>query len=77
MHIRWENPDRNVFVRYYLQRDILIFGGLVAVLGAVMVGGLIYYLRQIRELENKRKEMGLDVEADDDEFDDGPPPGMR
>ncbi|NHN49966.1 hypothetical protein G9464_20570 [Halostella sp. JP-L12] len=77
MHIRWEDPDRNVFVRYYLQRDILIFGGLVAVLGAVMIAGLIYYLRQIRELENKRKEMGLDVETEDDEFDDGPPPGMR
>ncbi|WP_135820096.1 DUF5803 family protein [Halostella litorea] len=77
VHLRWDDPEGNVFVRYYLDRDIYIFGGIVAVLGVVMVAGLIYYLRQIRELERRREEMGLDVETDDDEFDDEPPPGMR
>ncbi|WP_135533218.1 DUF5803 family protein [Halostella pelagica] len=77
VHLRWDNPDQNIFVRYYLERDIYIFGGLVAILGVVMIGGLIYYLRQIRELEAQRKELGLDVETEDDEFDDEPPPGMR
>jgi hypothetical protein len=76
VHLRWDDPDRNIFVRYYLERDIYIFGGLVTVLGLIMIGGLVYYLRQIRELEAQRKELGLDVETDDDEFDDGPPPGM-
>jgi len=77
VHLRWEEPEGNVFVRYYLDRDIYIFGGIVAVLGVVMVAGLIYYLRQIRELERRREEMGLNVETEDDEFDDDPPPGMR
>jgi len=53
-----------------------VLGGIVAVLGIVLVAGLIYYLRQIRELERRREEMGLDVDTEDDEFDDGPPPGM-
>jgi len=76
VHLRWDDPEGNVFVRYYLDRDIYIFGGIVAVLGIVLVAGLIYYLRQIRELERRREEMGLDVDTEDDEFDDGPPPGM-
>ncbi|WP_121822069.1 DUF5803 family protein [Halostella salina] len=76
VHLRWDDPEGNVFVRYYLDRDIYIFGGIVAVLGVVLVAGLIYYLRQIRELERRREEMGLDVDTEDDEFDDGPPPGM-
>ncbi|PSP31223.1 hypothetical protein BRC64_11045 [Halobacteriales archaeon QH_10_67_22] len=78
MTIRWGNADRGpVVTRYYLQRDLLIFGSVAAVLLVAGVVGGLYYYRQIRTLQAKREEIGLDVEMDDDEFDDGPPPGMR
>lgn len=77
MTIRWGNlSDGNVSVRYYLQRDLLLFGGLGILALVVGGGGAVYYLRQIRNLEARREEMGIDVDYDDDEFDDGPPPGM-
>nr|WP_274326221.1 DUF5803 family protein [Halosimplex aquaticum] len=48
------------------------------ILTLVGIGGALYYLRQIRVLERRREEIGLDVETETDEFDDdGPPPGMR
>lgn len=77
VHIRWENVTaETVVVQYYLQRDLYIFGGVLAVLTVVGLGGLFYYRRQIESLKEKRQELGLDVEEDDD-FDRGPPPGMR
>lgn len=79
MTVRWADLDRGpVVVRYYLQRDVLLFGGMGAVLAVVGIVGALYYYRQIRTLEKKREEIGLDVETEDDDFgDDGPPPGMR
>ncbi|MEF8853157.1 MAG: DUF5803 family protein [Haloarculaceae archaeon] len=79
MTVRWADVDRGpVVVRYYLQRDILLFGGLGAILVVAGVVGALYYYRQIRTLEKKREEIGLDVETEDDDLgDDGPPPGMR
>lgn len=75
VHVTWSDVDNNLLVRYYLQRDLWLFGGLVALLGAVIAGGLAYYVRQIRELERQRQEMGLDVEVEtEDEGDD--PPGL-
>lgn len=81
-HIEWENVESDsVLVRFYHERDLTLFGGGVLVLGTIAVVGLNYYRRKIEELERQRKEMGLDVEEEleeaDDEFDDGPPPGMR
>jgi len=78
MTVRWANrTDGSIQVQYYLQRDLLLFsviliGGLV-----IGVGGALYYLRQIRRLESRRDEVGLDVDEDDDPRDRGPPPGMR
>ena len=79
MTVRWNGIERGpVVVRYYLQRDILLFGGLGGVLAVAGVVGALYYYRQIRTLEKRREEIGLDVETEDDDFgDDGPPPGMR
>lgn len=78
LHVVWEDPiDRGVYVRYYLTRDILLFRGLVALLAVVALVGLGYYYRKIQALEDQRKEMGLDVEAEDDDLDDdGGPPGF-
>ncbi|WP_123534201.1 DUF5803 family protein [Halosimplex salinum] len=79
MTVRWESAERGpLVVRYYLARDILLFGGVGGVLTLVGIAGALYYLRQIRVLERRREEIGLDVDMEGDEFDDdGPPPGMR
>ncbi len=78
MTLQWDSlSDGGISVRYYLQRDLWIFGGIAVVSVTLGVGGLVYYLRQIRDLEEKREELGLDVDYEDDPTDDGPPPGMR
>jgi hypothetical protein len=78
MTLLWSSTERDsVLVRYYLERDLLIFGSLFAVLSGVAIGGALYYLRKIRRLERQREEIGLNVDTEDDEFDDGPPPGMQ
>lgn len=79
MTVRWANVTTgSVSVRYYLQRDIILFGSLAAIMLVAGVVGTVYYRRKIRQLEGKRQELGLDVETEDDDVrDDGPPPGMR
>ncbi len=79
MTIRWSDRTGGVLhVSYYLQRDLLLFSLLVLVVVTLGVGGSVYYLRQIRRLERRREELGLDVDYDDDDpRDRGPPPGMR
>jgi hypothetical protein len=79
VHLVWPEGINSdvVIVQFYLQRDLLIFGALAAVLGLVAVGGGMYYRRQIQSLQEEREELGLDVDTGDDEFRRGPPPGMR
>jgi hypothetical protein len=80
MTIRWANrTDGTLRVQYYLQRDLVLFGGLLLIGLAVAGGGSLYYWRQIRQLESRREDIGLDVEdeGEDDPRDRGPPPGMR
>jgi hypothetical protein len=79
MTVRWDEIEGgSITIRYYLLRDLYIFGG-IAVLGLLLgIGGLLYYVRQIRRAKEQRQDVGLDVEVDDDDVgDDGPPPGMR
>lgn len=74
--IYWEDLTApSMLVRYYIQRDILIFGGLAAGLTIVGAVGLVRYRRELQRLREQRDEMGLDVETGDD--DEGPPPGLR
>lgn len=78
--ITWSEPVTagGISLSYYLQRDLLIFGGLTLV--AVIVGtiGTVHYWRQLQAARRRRKEAGLDVEEEeDDPTDQGPPPGMR
>jgi hypothetical protein len=79
MTVSWSDAeDGALTVHYYLQRDLLLFTALVLVVTVVGVAGLVYYFRQLRQLESAREDIGLDVETEDDDVgDDGPPPGMR
>ncbi|WP_251341214.1 DUF5803 family protein [Haloplanus halophilus] len=74
--VRWDDVTADaVSVQFYLQRDLLIFGGAAAGLAVVGAVGVLYYKRRIEELREQREELGLDVDTDD-EFRDDPPPGM-
>lgn len=76
VRVRWEEVSGSgVSVRYYLDRDLLIFGGLAVGLLVLGVAGGVYYLLQIRETIRRREEVGLDVDIDDDDRE--PPPGFR
>lgn len=76
--LTWEAVDSDTLVvRYYLDRDIWLFGGFLMIAIVLGVGGGLYYWRQIRTLAERRSEHGLDIEEEDDPTDDGPPPGMR
>ena len=78
MTLSWETVDTQVVnVRYYLQRDLLLFGGLTAVGIVVAIVGSVYYYRQLQAVKRRREEAGIDIEEDDDPRDRGPPPGMR
>ncbi|GGL43490.1 hypothetical protein GCM10009037_28670 [Halarchaeum grantii] len=60
--LRWSSVDANqLSVRYYLERDVYLFAGLVALAALVAVGGVVYFRLQIRRLEREREESGLDV----------------
>jgi hypothetical protein len=77
VHLRWDDLTAGTLsVRYYLSRDLLLFGGLA--IGGTIIGlaGAAYYALQLRETRRKRDEVGLDVDVEDDDR-DGPPPGMR
>jgi len=78
VHVVWAEPvtAETVSVQFYLQRDLYIFAGIVALVGVVGIGGLLYYRRQIQVLREQRREMGVDVETEIED-DDDPPPGMR
>ena len=75
--IEWTEISRNtISVRFYLPRDVQLFAGMLLGLLAVGAAGGLYYRRQIQQLQQRRKEMGLDVDIESDD-DEGPPPGMR
>lgn len=77
--LTWSNVESDdLLVQYYLERDLLIFGGFFLIAFAAALGGGLYYWRQIRGLEKRRDEVALDVDdEDDDPRDRGPPPGMK
>ena len=76
VHLTWEELEADVLlVRWYLDRDVWLFGGLAAVAVAVGAGGAGYYYLQIRAARRRREEEGIDVDYGDDR--EGPPPGMR
>lgn len=78
LHVRWDEVEGDtVLVQYYLQRDLTLFFGLAVVAGLAAVAGILYYYRLVQRLRERRQEAGLDMDVDDDEFGDEPPPGME
>lgn len=66
--ITWESvTSGSVVVQSYRETDLLVFGVilLVAVIAAAV--GTAYFRRQLVELRERRREMGLGVYEDDDE----------
>lgn len=62
-HYRWTHVDSNTIdIRYYLQRDAYIFGGLLVALAVLAVVGVLYLRRQVQQLQKSRREAGLDME---------------
>ncbi|GAB3018232.1 DUF5803 family protein [Natronobiforma cellulositropha] len=71
--LRWDDLSSTISIRFFLERDLLLFAGFVAL--AVVIGGSLlgYYYRQVKQLQARREEMGLDVDLEDD-GDGGSPP---
>ena len=67
-HLQWEDVTaENINVRFYLERDLYIFTGIVALLSGVALVGLVYFWLQIRRLEEHRQDIGLDVDVTDED----------
>ncbi|MCU4799362.1 DUF5803 family protein [Halobacteria archaeon HArc-gm2] len=78
MVVTWDDvTSQSLRVRWYLQRDLLLFTGVAVVAILVGSGGALYYYRQILQLKRRREESAIDVDGEDDPRDRGPPPGMR
>lgn len=76
VHLQWEEVETSVvIVRWYLDRDLWLFGGLTAVAALAGAVGAGYYYLQIQRAKARRQEEGLDVDDDDDRR--RPPPGMQ
>ncbi len=75
--ITWSEAESTILVRYYAERDRLLFWGFLA--GASLIGlvGYLYFRRQIAQLIGWREQQGLDIDEDYDDDDRRPPPGMR
>ena len=77
VHLRWDQVETSVLaVRWYLDRDLWLFGGLALIAVIAGIGGGLYYYRSIQRAKQRRDEEGLDVDTGGDDG-DGPPPGMR
>jgi len=78
MVVTWDEvTSQSLRVRWYLQRDLLLFTGVAVAAVVVGSGGALYYYRQILQLRRRREETAIDVDQEDDPRDRGPPPGMR
>ncbi len=77
VHLQWDQVETSVLtVRWYLDRDLWLFGGLSLIAVIAGIAGGLYYYRSIQRAKQRRNEEGLDIDTEGDDG-DGPPPGMR
>ncbi len=61
VHLYWESVQGDrVVVRYYLVRDLYLFGGLLALSTIILVGGVAFFWLQLKNLRKRREEVALD-----------------
>ena len=59
VELRWDDlTTRTIVIRYYQDRDLMLFGGLIATAGAVLIGGLVYFRREVLQLQRRREGVG-------------------
>ncbi len=60
VHIFWEDVQTDqIIIRYYLVRDLWLFGGIVGIAFLVLIGGGVYLWRELQEVRKRRGEVGL------------------
>lgn len=64
--LTWDDNGADIYLKYYLWRDHYLFWGTGLGLGALAIGGVLYYRRQIKRLTQRRQELGFDIYEDDD-----------
>ncbi|WP_280587909.1 DUF5803 family protein [Halorubrum sp. Boch-26] len=65
--ITWESVEGgSIVVQSYRETDLLVFGVILAVAIVAAVVGTAYFRRQLEELREKRREMGLGVYDDEE-----------
>lgn len=61
VHLYWESVQGDrVVVRYYLVRDLYLFGGLLALSLIILVGGIAYFWLQLKNLRERVEQVALD-----------------
>lgn len=66
VHLRWEAVEReSLIVEYYLERDLLIFGSLVAVGLVALAAVLGYFYLQLKTLRERREAVAWDEASDE------------
>lgn len=61
VHLYWESVQGDrVVVRYYLVRDLYLFGGLLALSTVILIGGVAFFWLQLKTLQERREEVALD-----------------
>jgi hypothetical protein len=68
--IVWNEVTGSIVVQSYRETDLVIFGGIFGIGVLVAIVGTLRFKRQLTELRERRREMGLGVYEDEDD-DDG------
>jgi len=54
-------------VQSYRETDLLVFGVILVIAAIAAVIGTVYFRRQLEELRERRRQMGLGVYEDDED----------
>lgn len=66
--ITWDSvTSGSVVVQSYRETDLVVFGVILVIAAVAAVIGTVYFRRQLTELRERRREMGLGVSDDDEE----------